>query len=165
VRHLTRPHQPGASRRDPARLARTSRRNTSVATSAPRHALHQDERKRAGYQPGPDPDSGLDRRKIPLAKPQPAPAPSRLRNHLNRAKVEIPINRRRSPAGSCMGGFRTPAPCLDARPAMPGIRKPSPKRTFPGCRHEVRCWPETEWRLWGATEPKQTLPSDRCCGG
>jgi hypothetical protein len=54
--------------------------------------------------------------KISLTKPPPTPAPSRLRNDLNRAKLEIPIDHHRSPAGSCMGGFRTPD----------GIRKPSP---------------------------------------
>ena len=56
------------------------------------------------------------------------PAPDRFCNYFNRAKVEIPIDRRRSPAGSCLGGFRTPAPCPDARPAMAGVQKPSPNR-------------------------------------
>ena len=38
ARRLTRPHQPGASRRDPARLALTSRRNAAVPANAPMHA-------------------------------------------------------------------------------------------------------------------------------
>jgi DNA invertase Pin-like site-specific DNA recombinase len=46
--------------------------------------------------------------------------------HHSRAKLQIHIDHRRSPAGSCMGGFRTPAPSPDARPVMAGIRKPSP---------------------------------------
>ena len=96
--------------------------------NAPRHALHQDQRKRAEYQPLPDPDSSLARRKISLTKLSPVPAPSRFRRHHNRAKLEIPIDHRRSPAGSCMGGFRTPAPCPDARPEMAGVRKPSPSK-------------------------------------
>jgi hypothetical protein len=61
--------------------------------------------------------------KISLTKPPPTPAPSRLRNDLNRAKLEIPIDHHRSPAGSCMGGFRTPD----------GIRKPSPWWSFRRC--------------------------------
>ena len=130
ARHLTRPHQPGAPRRDPARLALTSRRNTTATTNAPRHALHQDHRKRAGYQPQPDPDSGLARRKISRARLSPGPAPSRFRRHHNQAKLEIPIDRRRSSAASCMSGFRTPAPCPDARPAVAGIQKPSPSQSF-----------------------------------
>jgi hypothetical protein len=43
---------------------------------------------------------------------------------------QIPITSHRSPAGSCLGGFRTPARCPDVRPAMVGVRKPSPSRTF-----------------------------------
>jgi hypothetical protein len=43
---------------------------------------------------------------------------------------QIPITSHRCPAGSCLGGFRTPAPCPDARPAMAGVRKPSPMRAF-----------------------------------
>jgi hypothetical protein len=130
VRHLTRPHQPGVPRRDPARLALTSRRNTTVTTNASRHALRQDQRHTTGYQPRPVRDPRSASRKISLTNSQPTPAPSRLRNHLNRAKLEIPIDRRRSPAGSCLGGFRTPAPCPDARPAMAGVRKPSPCQSF-----------------------------------
>ena len=68
--------------------------------------------------------------KISLNKSPPTPAPSRFRRHLNKAKLQIPIDHRRSPAGSCMGGFRTPAPCPDARPVMAGIRKPSPCRSY-----------------------------------
>ena len=41
-------------------------------------------------------------------------------------QLEILIDHRRIPAGSCLGGFRTPAPCPDARPPMAGVRKPSP---------------------------------------
>jgi hypothetical protein len=47
------------------------------------------------------------------------PAPGRLRNDFNQAKFEIPIDHHRSPAGSCLGGFRTPD----------GIRKPSPMQS------------------------------------
>src|ERR1019366_8928511 len=50
ARHLTHPHQPGASRRDPARLAHTSRRNTTVAANAPRRALRQNQRDRSECQ-------------------------------------------------------------------------------------------------------------------
>ena len=46
----------------------------------------------------------------------PTPAPGQLRNDFNQAKLEIPIDHHRSPAGSCLGGFPTPD----------GIRKPSP---------------------------------------
>ena len=123
------PHAPastGSTRRDPARLALTSRRNTTVTTNAPIHALHQDHRERTEYQPWPDPDPRAARRKISLTRPPPVPAPSRFRHLHNQAKLEIPIDHRRNPAGSCLGGFRTPAPCPDARPAMAGIRKPSP---------------------------------------
>ena len=69
----------------------------------------------------------------------PRPAPSRFRRHHSRAKLQIPIDHRRSPAGSCMGGFRTPAPCPDARPVMAGIRKPSPSRRSP-CSSCARRW-------------------------
>ena len=55
-------------------------------------------------------------RKISLAASPPPPSPTRRRHHRARAKPEIPIDRCRSPAGSCLGGFRTPN----------GIRKPSP---------------------------------------
>jgi hypothetical protein len=144
ARRLTRPHQPGAPRRDPARLARTSHRSTSVATNAPKHALHQNQCKRAGYQPRPDPDSRPAWRKISLANSPTTPAPTRFRNQLTQAKLEIPIDHHRSPAGSCLGGFRTPAPSPDARPAMAGVRKPSPWRSFRGtsssleCRHSLK---------------------------
>jgi hypothetical protein len=126
ARHLTRPHQPAAPRREPARLALTSRRNTTVTTRAPRHALHQDQRHTIEDQPWPVPDPRSAWRKISLTNSPPTPPPSRSRNDLNRAKLEIPIDRRRSPAGSCLGGFRTPALCRDARPSRAGIRKPSP---------------------------------------
>jgi len=51
ARHLARPHQPGAARPDPARLAHTSRRNTTVAANAPGRALRQDQRDRTDCQP------------------------------------------------------------------------------------------------------------------
>ncbi|HVC61880.1 MAG TPA: hypothetical protein VND19_16140, partial [Acetobacteraceae bacterium] len=41
--------------------------------------------------------------------------------YLNRAKLEIPIDHRRIPAGSCLGGFSTPAPCPE-RAACDGRR-------------------------------------------
>jgi hypothetical protein len=126
ARHLTHLHQPGASPRDPARLALISRRNTAVAANAPTHALRHDQRDRTEYEPWPAPDPRSDWRNISLNKSPPTPAPSRFRRHHNKAKLQIPIEHRRSPAGSCMGGFRTPAPCPDARPVMAGIRKPSP---------------------------------------
>jgi hypothetical protein len=109
-RHLTRPHQPAAPCRDPARLAPTSRRNNTVTTNAPNHALHQDHHTCAGCQPRPDPDSGPASGKISFTRLSPPPEPSRFLHHHNRAKREIPIGHRRSPAGSCLGGFRTPAP-------------------------------------------------------
>jgi hypothetical protein len=101
--------------------------------NAPRHALRQDRRRRAGYQPWPDTDPWSAWRKISPTRLSPTPASSRLRNHFNRAKVEIPIDHRRNPAGSCLGGFRTPAPCPDARAAMAGVRKPSPRPSL-SCR-------------------------------
>jgi hypothetical protein len=126
ARHLTRPRQPGAPRRDPARLALTSRRNTTVTTNAPRHAVHQDQRKRAGYQLRPDPESSLVRQKISCTRLPSVPAPSRFRRHHNQAKLKIPIDHRRNPAGSCLGGFRAPAPCLAhdlPRPASENLRQ------------------------------------------
>jgi hypothetical protein len=102
------------------------------AAKAPRHARRQDSAKRAGYQPRQDATSGLVWRKISLTNAPPTPAPSRFRHHHNRAKLEIPIDHRRNHAGSCLGGFRTPAPCPDARPEMAGIRKPSPSRKLSG---------------------------------
>jgi hypothetical protein len=39
---------------------------------------------------------------------------------------QIPITSQRCPAGSCLGGFRTPALVPNARPGRAGIRKPSP---------------------------------------
>ena len=44
--------------------------------------------------------------------------------------LQIPITPHWCPAGSCLGGFRTPAPCPDARPAVAGVRKPSPSRSL-----------------------------------
>ena len=56
ARHLTHLHQPGASPRDPARLALISRRNTAIATNAPIRALRQAQRDRTEYEPWPAPD-------------------------------------------------------------------------------------------------------------
>ncbi len=42
----------------------------------------------------------------------------RLLLHVLPHGFHLPIDRRRSPAGSCLGGFRTPAPCPDARSVM-----------------------------------------------
>ena len=120
ARHLTQLHQPGAFPRDPARLALISRRNTAVAANAPIRALRQDQRNSTEYEPRPAPDPRSAWRKIPLTKFPPTPVPSRFRRHLNQAKLQIPIDHRRSPADSCMGGFRTPD----------GIRKPSPWLPF-----------------------------------
>jgi hypothetical protein len=86
-----------AVRKDPQRVTHRS------------HALHQGHHTRAGCQPRPDPDSGPASRKISFTKISPPPEPSRFLHHHNRAKLEIPIGHRRSPAGSCLGGFRTPA--------------------------------------------------------
>ena len=57
-------HSPGQStlvpvlvcRRDPARLAPISRRNTAVAANAPIHALRHDQRDRTEYEPWPASD-------------------------------------------------------------------------------------------------------------
>ena len=95
------------------RFSLTSRRNTSVTANAPGtpfakisvNVVH----------------SG--RRRIPIlawsGKKSHSPGARRfprrtVRRHHNRAKREIPIDRRRNPAVSCLGGFRTPAPCPDA---------------------------------------------------
>ena len=107
----------------PASLARAltepaiiSHRNTAVAANAPIRALRQDQRNSTEYEPRPAPDPRSAGQKISLTKFPPTPVPSRFRRHLNQAKLQIPIDHRRSPADSCMGGFRTPD----------GIRKPSP---------------------------------------
>jgi hypothetical protein len=126
VRRRKRPHQPGAATRDPARLTLTSRRNTQVAANAPEFAFRQDRREAAVSQPRPVPDPPSARRQISLTKPPPTPESSRPRNHPNRAKYEIPIDRRRNPAGSCLGGFPTPD----------GIRKPSPTRSHADLRDD-----------------------------
>src|ERR1700761_6018939 len=109
------PHQPGDARRDPARPAINSRRNT-VAANAPECPLRQDQRKAAVSQPQQVLDPPSARRQISRTEPPPTAEPSRLRNQTSRAKHEIPIDHHRNPAGSCLGGFPTPD----------GIRKPSP---------------------------------------
>jgi hypothetical protein len=109
VRHPRRPHQPGASPRDPARLALISRRNPAVTTNAPIHALRQDQRNRTEYEPSPVPDPQSAWQEMVLTKSPPTPAPTWSRYHRDQAKLAIPIDHRHSPAGSCMGGFRTPA--------------------------------------------------------
>ena len=93
----------------PARLAPISRRNTAVAANAPIHALRHDQRDRTEYEPWPASDPRAARRTISLIKSPPTPAPSWFRHHRDQAKLAIPIDHRRSPAGSCLGGFRTPA--------------------------------------------------------
>jgi hypothetical protein len=123
-------HHPGAARRDPARLALTSGRSTFVAANAPGRALRQGQHDRTDHQPWPVPDPRFAWRKISLLRSSTAPTTNQLRNHLDDAKLEIPIDRHRNPAGSCMGGFRTPALCLAARPELAGIRKPSPTSPF-----------------------------------
>jgi hypothetical protein len=82
--------------------------------------LRQDQRKAAVAQPPPVLDPPSAGQQISSIKSPPTVEPSRLRNHPNRAKYEIPIGHHRNPAGSCLGGFPTPD----------GIRKPSPKRSF-----------------------------------
>ena len=152
MRRRKRPHQPGAATRDPARLTLTSRRNTQVAANAPEFAFRQDRREAAVSQPRPVPDPPSARRQISLTKPPPTPESSRPRNHPNRAKYEIPIDRRRNPAGSCLGGFPTPD----------GIRKPSPWRSLQTasplleCRRSPECggsWPDVCCG-WKADEPR-----------
>ena len=123
-------HHPGAARRDPARLALTSGRSTFVAANAPGRALRQGQHDRTDHQPWPVPDPRFAWQKISLLRSSTAPTTNQLRNHLDDAKLEIPIDRHRNPAGSCMGGFRTPALCLAARPELAGIRKPSPSQPF-----------------------------------
>ena len=120
ARHPRRPHQPGAADRDPARLALISRRNIAVATNAPIHALPQDQRNRTEYEPSPVPDLHSAWQQIALIKSPSTPAPSWFRHHRDQAKLAIPIDHRRSPAGSCFGGFRTPAHALAS-----GLRWPA----------------------------------------
>ena len=64
---------------------------------------------------GPRPNHLLLRQRKVGALPQTLPGAAPLR-----AKREVPIDRHRSPTGSCSGGFRTPD----------GIRKPSPCMPF-----------------------------------
>ena len=81
ARHLTQLHQPGASPRDPARLALISCRNTAVAANAPIHALRHDQPDRTEYEPWPTPDPRAAGRKLSRNKSPPTPAPSRFRRH------------------------------------------------------------------------------------
>jgi hypothetical protein len=81
-----------------------------------------------GEQPWPVPDPRSAWRKISLTTSPPKPAPTQFRQHLNRAKLEIPIDHHHSPAGSGMGGFPTPD----------GIRKPSPCRSLGWSRPLLR---------------------------
>src|SRR5208283_2317099 len=143
ARHLKRPHQPGASRRDPARPALPSRRNTQVPANAPTHAFRQDRDRSSEIRVRPDPDPEAARRKTSLTTPPPAASPPRSCHHHARLKTEIPIDRRRTPAGSCLGGFRTPD----------GIRKPSP--TPPPARRTGD--PESSHSLTGATDGSAPL--------
>ena len=127
-----RPHQPGTVRRDPARLATTLRRNTAIAANVPESALHQDPRKPAGSQPRQGLDPPSVQQQISRTKPRPPTKPSQIRNYPNRAKHENPIDRHRSPAGSCLGGFRTPHGIRKPSPSQPKkIRAPNPETSHP----------------------------------
>src|SRR5208337_4794785 len=84
------------------------------------HGLRQDRDKSSEILIPPDPDPETARGKTSLTTPPPAASPPRSCHHHARPKTEIPIDRRRTPAGSCLGGFRTPD----------GIRKPSPSRSL-----------------------------------
>src|ERR1700730_6599584 len=110
------PHQPGEPPRDPARPALTSRRNTLVPANAAVHALRQNQGGDTDYRPHRSADPRAARRKISPAT-QPTTLWRRRRYHRRRhAKPEIPIDQPKRPAGSYLGGFRTPN----------GTRKPSP---------------------------------------
>jgi hypothetical protein len=89
-------------------LAITLRSNTIVAANAPECALRLDRQKAAVSQPQQVPNPSSAGRQISRTEPPPTAEPSRLRNHPNRAKHEIPIDHHRNPAGSCLGGFPTP---------------------------------------------------------
>src|ERR1700730_3521426 len=116
------PHQPGEPPRDPARPALTSRRNTLVPANAAVHALRQNQGGDTDYRPHRSADPRAARRKISPAT-QPTTLWRRRRYHRRRhAKPEIPIHQPKRPAGSYLGGFRTPD----------GARKPSPLRPFRG---------------------------------
>jgi hypothetical protein len=97
-------------------LAITLRSNTIVAANAPEFALRLDRQKLLSLSRSRFPIRHPPGRQISRTEPPPTAEPSRLRNHPNRAKHEIPIDHHRNPAGSCLGGFPTPD----------GIRKPSP---------------------------------------
>jgi hypothetical protein len=110
------PQQPGR-RHDPARQALTSRRNAPCSGDRHLRALRQLRDKTPQSRRRPVPNPATARRKASLAASLSAPSSPRRRHLPARAKAEIPIDRCRRPAGSCLGGFRTPN----------GIRKPSPK--------------------------------------
>ena len=79
----------------------------------------------------------------------------------NQAKLEIPIDHRRNPAGSCMGGFRTPAPCptRDLRwPASENLHHggPVPRRAaFDGRRPKTFTIAAVQTR--GTVSPKRSF--------
>jgi hypothetical protein len=113
-------------------LAITLRSNTIVAANAPECALRLDRQKAAVSQPQQVPNPSSAGRQISRTEPPPTAEPSRLRNHPNRAKHEIPIDHHRNPAGSCLGGFPTPDGIRKPSPSRPSVirRRPPQKRTW-----------------------------------
>jgi hypothetical protein len=99
----------------------TTRGNAPRSGGRYPHAFRQDRDKRHEPRKWSALNPATARRKVSITTSPPAPSPTRRRHHHARAKPEIPIDRRRRPAGSCLGGFRTPG----------GIRKPSLLRPAP----------------------------------
>ena len=117
--HPALPQQPGR-RRDPAWPPLTSRQNALCSGDRyPRARRHdRGKRREARWRSIPNPTVAWS--KVSLAASPSAPSPTPRRHRRARLKLEIPIDPRRNPAGSCLGGFRTPH----------GIRKPSPNEPF-----------------------------------
>ena len=136
ARRPTLPQLPGR-RRDPARPTLTSRRN--VLGSGDRHlrALRQDQGKRPEPRRRPTLNPAAAWSNVSLAASLSAPSPTPRRHHRARPKLEIPIDPRRTPAGSCLGGFRTPAHAQTRDPRRPA----SGNLHHCGCSRPVRRFP------------------------
>ena len=117
ARRLALPQQPGR-RHDPARQTLTSHRNALCSGDGHLRACRHDRGQRREARKRPNPNPAVAWSNVSLTASLSAPSPTPRRHHRDRLKLEVPIDRRRTPAGSCLGGFRTPH----------GIRKPSPKQ-------------------------------------